>query len=91
MRNIQLGIDLARQTADYPEGARFVWNMEVGWAADLWMRRMSESEQAQFINAVKKGWVALHGMYDNELTGLCRPENSCSFSAMPRSSENAVA
>ena len=74
MRNIQIGIDLARKTADYPEGARFVWNMEGCWAADLWMHRMLESHQAEFISAVQKGWVALHGMYANELTGLCRPE-----------------
>lgn len=74
MRNIQLGIDLARKTSDYPEGARFVWNMEGCWAADLGMHRMPESDQAEFINAVQKGWVALHGMYANELTGLCRPE-----------------
>ena len=74
MRNIQLGIDLAKRTAEYPEGARFVWNMEGCWAADLWMHRMPESDKEEFIHAVQKGWVALHGMYANELTGLCRPE-----------------
>ena len=74
MHNIQLGMDLARKTAEYPEGARFVWNLEVTWAADLWMHRMSESEQAEFVDAVKNGSIALNGMYTNELTGLCRPE-----------------
>jgi alpha-mannosidase len=74
LRNIRLGIDLARKTAEYPEGARFVWNMEGCWAADLWMRHRSEKDQAEFVETVKKGWVALNGMYANELTGLCRPE-----------------
>lgn len=74
MRNIQLGIDLARKTADYPEGARFVWNMEGCWAADLWMRRRSESDQTEFIKAVQEGSIALNAMFANELTGLCRPE-----------------
>ena len=38
------------------------------------MHRMPESDKAEFINAVQKGWLALNGMYANELTGLCRPE-----------------
>jgi hypothetical protein len=74
MRNIALGMDLARRTASYPEGARFVWNLEVLWSADLVMQRKSEFEKTAFTEAVKKGWVALNGMYANELTGLCRPE-----------------
>ena len=49
MHNITLGIDLARKTASYPEGSRFVWNLEVLWGADQLMRanprrrRMSSS------------------------------------------------
>jgi alpha-mannosidase len=74
MHNITLGIDLARRTAGYPEGARFVWNLEVLWGADLFMRRKSQQEKAEFIDAVRKGWISLNGMYANELTGLCRPE-----------------
>jgi alpha-mannosidase len=74
MHNIELGIDLARKTADYPEGARFVWNLEVLWSADFYMHRKSQADGDAFIDAVQKGWVALNGMYANELTGLCRPE-----------------
>lgn len=74
MHNIALGIELARKTADYPEGARFVWNLEVLWSADFYMQRKSEAEKEEFIEAVRHGWVALNGMYANELTGLCRPE-----------------
>lgn len=74
MHNITLGMELARKTASYPEGARFVWNLEVLWGADLFMRRKSPAEKAEFIDAVKKGWISLNGMYANELTGLCRPE-----------------
>lgn len=74
MKNITLGMELARKTAEYPEGARFVWNLEVLWGADQFMRRRSQAEKDAFIAAVKKGWVSLNGMYANELTGLCRPE-----------------
>jgi len=74
MLNISKGIDLARRTANYSEGARFVWNLEVLWGADLFMRRKSQAEKDEFIDAVKKGWIGLNGMYANELTGLCCPE-----------------
>ncbi len=74
MENIAKGMELARHTAGYPEGARFVWNLEVLWGADLFMRRKSQAEKDNFIEAVKKGWLSLNGSYANELTGLCRPE-----------------
>ncbi len=74
IRNLRQGIELARKTAAYPEGARFVWNMEGLWAVDMFMLRASAAEKDEFVDAVQKGWVALNGMYANELTGLCRPE-----------------
>ncbi len=74
MLNIKRGIELARATANYPEGSRFIWNLEVLWAADLYMQRRSREEKAELVNAVRKGWIALNGAYANELTGLCRSE-----------------
>jgi alpha-mannosidase len=72
--NISRGIELARDTANYPPGARFVWNLEVLWGADQFMRTKNEPDRQELIGAVKKGWIGLNGMYANELTGLCRPE-----------------
>jgi hypothetical protein len=74
IRNITRGIELARKTADYPEGSRFVWNLEVLWGADLYMRRNDESARRALMEAVQKGWIGINGSYANELTGLCRPE-----------------
>ncbi len=74
MANISKGIELARNTANYPEGARFVWNLEVLWGADQFLRRKSQEECDELIRAVQKGWIGINGMYANELTGLCRPE-----------------
>jgi alpha-mannosidase len=74
IRNITRGIELARKTASYPEGSRFVWNLEVLWGADLYMQRSSEEAKAELLEAVRKGWIGLNGSYANELTGLCRPE-----------------
>jgi alpha-mannosidase len=74
MHNLTMAIELARKTASYPEGARFIWNLEVLWSADMFMQRKSQAEKEEFIDAVKRGWLSLNGMYANELTGLCRPE-----------------
>ena len=74
VQNLVKGLELARKTAEYPEGARFVWNVEVLWAADSYLRRLSPEKRAEFLEAVKRGSIALNGMYLNELTGLCRPE-----------------
>ncbi len=74
VQNLVDGIAAAKRTADYPQGARFVWNVEVAWAADLYLRRLNQQQRADFLDAVKRGQVVLNGMYLNELTGLCRPE-----------------
>ncbi len=74
INNLLEGLAAARRTADYPEGARFVWNVEVLWAADLFLERLPLEYHTDFFDAVKQGQIALNGMYLNELTGLCRPE-----------------
>ena len=74
VQNLVDGMAAAKRTADYPPGARFVWNVEVLWAADLYLHRLDDQQKADFLDAVKKGQVVLNGMYLNELTGLCRPE-----------------
>ena len=74
VNNLLQGLADARRTADYPEGARFVWNVEVLWGADLLLRRLPAKEREEFLDGVRRGQIALNGMYLNELTGLCRPE-----------------
>jgi hypothetical protein len=74
LANLRQGIAAAQKTAAYPEGARFVWNLEGTWAARMFLDRMPEAEKSRFLDAVKSGQVAINGMYLNELTGLCRPE-----------------
>ena len=74
VNNLLLGMEYARKTASYPPGARFVWNVEVLWAVDLYLHRLNSAQRTAFLQGLKNGQVALCGMYLNELTGLCRPE-----------------
>ena len=45
MNNLLAGIDYARRTKNYPEGARFVWTLEGLYAADLFLHRMNEQQK----------------------------------------------
>ena len=74
MQNITLAMELAKKTASYPEGARFVWNLEVLWGCDFFMQRRSDAEKKALIEAIRNGQISPQGSYANELTGLCRPE-----------------
>jgi alpha-mannosidase len=74
MRNIDVGIEIARQTANYPEGARYVWNPEVGWPVEAYLRQASPQKRAAFIEAVKKGWVGLDATYGNVNTSATSDE-----------------
>ncbi len=66
-------IQLAQESADYPEGSRFKWNAEVLWAVEHYLDQATPEKRRRFIAAVKKGWIGLDALYGNELTALCRP------------------
>ena len=73
-KNLERALELCRQTADYPPGARFKWNTEVLWAADSYLQKASPEKQQALIDAIRAGSIGLDALYGNELTGLCRPE-----------------
>jgi hypothetical protein len=72
--NIETGLRLAQATGDYPEGARFKWNVEVLWPVENYLRDATPEKRAEFIAAVRSGQIGLDAFYGNILTGLCRPE-----------------
>jgi hypothetical protein len=72
--NIWKSLELIDRTKDYPEGSRFVWNVESLWAVENFLGIASETDKQRFIAAVKSGSIALSANYANILTGLCTPE-----------------
>jgi len=75
LRNIEQAIRLADRTRDYPEGARFKWNIETMWPVLEYLQRHRNTGQGEaFRNAVKDGRVALNASVGNILTGLCKQE-----------------
>ena len=71
---LEVAVALAKQSNDYPEGSRFKWNTEVLWAVDSYFEKASEDKKQELIKAIQDGWIALDGLYANELTALCRQE-----------------
>ncbi|GAB4127916.1 MAG: glycoside hydrolase family 38 C-terminal domain-containing protein [Thermogutta sp.] len=71
---IDLAIEAAARSADYPPDARFKWNVEVLWAVDSYLRQADDAKKEAFLNAVREGVIGLDALYGNELTALCRPE-----------------
>lgn len=72
--NLEKAIDLCKRTQSYPDGSQFRWNSEVLWAVENFIKNAPEDKVRELIDAVKKGWIELDGMYANMLTGLCRDE-----------------
>ncbi|HTR98113.1 MAG TPA: hypothetical protein VML00_00105, partial [Bacteroidota bacterium] len=74
MRYIDSAVAIAARTSSYPAGARFRWNIEVMWPLESYCRAATPGTMAKLAAAVDSGWIGLNGLYDNVLTGLCRPE-----------------
>ena len=71
---LRQALEIARNTASYPPAAQFKWNCEVMWAVDSFLKQASDEEKQAFAQAVRDGVMHLDGLYGNELTALCRPE-----------------
>ncbi len=72
--HLELAMDLAEKTADYPQGSRFKWNVEVLWAVDSFLKQAPQEKRKRFLDAVRRGVIGIDALYGNELTALCRPE-----------------
>ena len=67
-------IELSKKTANNPPESQFKWNSEVLWPLDGYLEQASEEDKKELLDAIAKGWFGIDGIYGNELTGLCRPE-----------------
>ena len=83
-RHLEKAIELARESADYPEGARFKWLPEGLWAVDGYLRQASPQQKRTFLKAVRAGWVNLSALYGNALTGLYHPEELMELTGFAR-------
>jgi alpha-mannosidase len=72
--NIKRALELIEKTRTYPEGSRFIWNIESSWAVENFFKQATPEESQKFIQAVREGSIVISATYANVLTGLCNPE-----------------
>ncbi|HTJ12387.1 MAG TPA: hypothetical protein VL547_10200, partial [Dinghuibacter sp.] len=72
--NLKKAIALIQKTKDYPEAARFRWNVESLWAVENFLDSADATETQAFADALHTGRLTLQAFYANELTGLMDAE-----------------
>lgn len=73
-RNLEVAIELAEKTKDYPEGARFVWNPEVTWPIERYLNSESKEKCDKLLRAIKEGQIAVDAGYVNTNTSSANDE-----------------
>jgi hypothetical protein len=68
--NFDDALDLVDRTRDYPDDARFRWNVEMLWPVESWLSQASPEQRARFRSAVRAGSIGLNGFLAGMLTGL---------------------
>ncbi len=72
--NLDRAVGLGDSTKNYPPGSRFKWCSEIMWAVESYYDKASPEKKEAFREAVKSGRIELDGLFANELTSLCGPE-----------------
>ncbi|NMC37943.1 MAG: glycosyl hydrolase [Bacteroidales bacterium] len=78
-RNLKYGIDLAKKTQNYPEGSKYLWNPEVLWPVERYLRNANERQKQAIIEAVQKGWLHLDAGYVHTNTSAAADEELFEF------------
>jgi alpha-mannosidase len=82
--NLDEALRLIKQTRDYPQEARYKWNMEVLWSLESYLAEASEEKRREVIEDVRNGSIGLNAMYANILTGLATDVEMSHFTAFAR-------
>lgn len=73
-RNLEYAMELAEKTKDYPDGARFVWNPEVTWPIERYLKTESKEKCDKLIRAIKEGQIAVDAGYVSTNTSSANDE-----------------
>ncbi|WP_183557802.1 glycoside hydrolase family 38 C-terminal domain-containing protein [Mucilaginibacter sp. SP1R1] len=78
-RNLINGIELAKKTANYPKGSRYLWNPEVLWPVERFLKKATPDQKQYIIDAVQKGYLHLDASYVNTNTSAAADEEMFEF------------
>ena len=79
VRNLIHGLELAKNTKDYPKGARYKWNPEVIWPVERYLAKASEKEKQVILDGIRDGYLALDAGYVNVNTSVASDEELFEF------------
>ena len=78
-KNLERAMQLIHQTADYPQDARYKWNMETIWALESYLKQASSAQREEVFADIRQGSIGLSALYANMLTGLANAEEMPHF------------
>jgi len=78
-RNLINGIELAKKTVNYPDGAKYLWNPEVLWPVERYLSTANAEEKQNIIDAVRKGYLHLDAGYIHTNTTTSADEELFEF------------
>tara|TARA_R110002050_G_scaffold274283_3_gene418670 strand:+ start:10236 stop:13157 length:2922 start_codon:yes stop_codon:yes gene_type:complete len=78
-RNVVNGLELAKKTKDYPDGAKYKWNPEVIWPVERYLAKATEEEKQAIMDGIKDGYLPLDAGYVNLNTTLASEEELFEF------------
>lgn len=73
-RNLDVAMELAEQTSQYPEDARFKWNPEVTWPVERYLATCNAEKKRKLVNAIRNGQIVLDAAYLNVNTSAASDE-----------------
>ncbi|BDD05434.1 glycoside hydrolase family 38 N-terminal domain-containing protein [Aureibacter tunicatorum] len=82
--NLEDALDLIEKTKDYPEGSKFIWNTEVTWALESYIKEKPQEDIDRLMNAIQEGSIEVGGLYANQLTSLARGGEMLRFTQTAR-------
>lgn len=73
-RNLDVAMDLAEKTRNYPKDARFCWNPEVVWPVERYLNSESKEKTERLIKAIKRGDISIDAGYVSTNTSASSDE-----------------
>ena len=66
--NIDYALDVIDKNRNNPAGERFVWNVEVAWVLEEYLKNADQVKADRFWKAVKEGYINIGSCYTNANT-----------------------
>ena len=72
--HLEEALRLGEESAEFPEGSRFIWQPEGIWPVESYVRAHPGEKTDRLMEGIRRGWIELDGMYAGLLTGLANEE-----------------